>query len=246
MAKQVQKNRRWPSSPTTSPPPTTSCNPAVTAFKNAGINVSYVDHEHRLRRQRHPRRRAHEGGGRRLRPQLHGRHRQHHHGPRRSSSTGSQAKQLWLNGNDQSMLNQYQDLMQGVYFNIRHVPFSVRRPSYPGAGGVLSSAMKKYEPSCVYDEVALQGWQSAALLVAGVKAAGQQPDPAQRHHASTRSPTTRPGGSPLRSTGRARGHNEPITTYPVQRLHPGQGQQVRDGAHPEATGLRLLRLSVEP
>ena len=36
---------------------------------------------------------------------------------------GIQAKQLWLNGNDQSTLNQYQNLMQGVYFNIQHVPF---------------------------------------------------------------------------------------------------------------------------
>ncbi len=32
--------------------------------------------------------------------------------------------------------------------------------------------MKKYEPKYVYDEVAIQGWESAALFVQGVKMAG--------------------------------------------------------------------------
>jgi hypothetical protein len=32
--------------------------------------------------------------------------------------------------------------------------------------------MKKYEPSYTYNGDALQGWQSAALIAAGVKAAG--------------------------------------------------------------------------
>jgi len=32
--------------------------------------------------------------------------------------------------------------------------------------------MKKYAPKYVYDEVAIQGWQSASLFAAGVKAAG--------------------------------------------------------------------------
>ena len=34
------------------------------------------------------------------------------------------------------------------------------------------AAMKKYEPSYTYNGVALQGWQSAALIAAGIKAAG--------------------------------------------------------------------------
>ncbi len=34
------------------------------------------------------------------------------------------------------------------------------------------SAMKKYEPSFTYNNVSNQGWQSAALIVAGIKAAG--------------------------------------------------------------------------
>ena len=32
--------------------------------------------------------------------------------------------------------------------------------------------MKKYEPNYIYDEIAIQGWESAALFVQGVKAAG--------------------------------------------------------------------------
>ena len=34
------------------------------------------------------------------------------------------------------------------------------------------TAMKKYEPADTYNDVALQGWQSAALIAAGIKAAG--------------------------------------------------------------------------
>jgi branched-chain amino acid transport system substrate-binding protein len=34
------------------------------------------------------------------------------------------------------------------------------------------SAMKTYAPSSVTDQLSMQGWQSAALLVAGIKAAG--------------------------------------------------------------------------
>ena len=32
--------------------------------------------------------------------------------------------------------------------------------------------MKKYEPKYVNDEIAMQGWESAALFVQGVKMAG--------------------------------------------------------------------------
>jgi len=80
--------------------------------------------------------------------------------------------QLWLNGNDQSTLNHYAGLMAGVYFNIFHVPFSASTKYYPGLNTYLS-AMKRYAPNYVYDEVAIQGWQSAALFAAGVKAAGK-------------------------------------------------------------------------
>ena len=83
-------------------------------------------------------------------------------------------KSLWLSGNDQPTLNQYQDLMQNVWFSIAHVPFSyaTTAPSkYPGLTAYIN-AMKKYEPQWTYDEVALQGWESAALFAEAVKRAG--------------------------------------------------------------------------
>jgi ABC-type branched-subunit amino acid transport system substrate-binding protein len=87
------------------------------------------------------------------------------------SQYGAKITQLWLNGNDQSTLDQNQSLMQGIYFYIAHVPFSAPTSLYPGLKLYLTQ-MKKYEPNYVYDEVAIQGWESAALFVQGVKMAG--------------------------------------------------------------------------
>jgi len=84
---------------------------------------------------------------------------------------GVKMTQLWLDGNDQSTLNQNQSLMQGVYFYIAHVPFTAPTSLYPGLKVYLTQ-MKKYEPNYVYNEVAIQGWESAALFVQGVKMAG--------------------------------------------------------------------------
>lgn len=87
---------------------------------------------------------------------------------------GYSVKSLWLSGNDQPTLDQYQDLMQNVWFSIAHVPFSygTTAPSkYPGLTTYIN-AMKKYQPKWTYDEVALQGWESAALFAQAVKAAG--------------------------------------------------------------------------
>ena len=84
---------------------------------------------------------------------------------------GLTTSQLWLNGNDQSTLDQNQSLMQNIYFYIAHVPFSAPQSSYPGLKTYLS-VMNKYEPKYALDEVAIQGWESAALFAAGVKAAG--------------------------------------------------------------------------
>jgi branched-chain amino acid transport system substrate-binding protein len=85
---------------------------------------------------------------------------------------GLHITQLWLNGNDQSTLNQNKSLMQGVYFDIQHVPFTASTTLYPGLKLYLAQ-MKKYEPTYEFDEVALQGWESAALFVQGVKLAGR-------------------------------------------------------------------------
>jgi len=69
---------------------------------------------------------------------------------------GLKASQLWLSGNDKSTLVANESLMQGVYFDIQHVPFSAPTSIYPGLK-VYLDAMRKYEPNYVYDEVALQG-----------------------------------------------------------------------------------------
>ena len=84
---------------------------------------------------------------------------------------GLKATQLWFNGNDAQTLASNQSLMQGIYFDISHVPFGASQSEYPGLKLYLTE-MKKYEPNYAQDEVALQGWESAALFVQGVKMAG--------------------------------------------------------------------------
>jgi len=87
---------------------------------------------------------------------------------------GLGVNQLWLNGSDQSALDKYANLMQKVYFLVQHVPLTASQSAYPGLKEYLS-AMKKYEPAYVGTETAIQGWESAALIVAGLKAAGKNP-----------------------------------------------------------------------
>ena len=85
---------------------------------------------------------------------------------------GLKIHQLWLSGYDQSLLNQYSNLMQGVYFNLSgNVPYEAAirfGNTYPGMKTYLKE-MNKYEPAFTNNGVALQGWQSAALLAQAVK-----------------------------------------------------------------------------
>jgi hypothetical protein len=91
---------------------------------------------------------------------------------------GLHIKQLWLNGYDQKLLNQYSSLMQGVYLtNTGSVPFEAANTAkygntYAGMQQYIA-AMNKYEAAFTYNGVAFQGWQSAALLVAGIRAVGK-------------------------------------------------------------------------
>jgi branched-chain amino acid transport system substrate-binding protein len=87
---------------------------------------------------------------------------------------GLHVKQLWLNGQDQATLDHYTSLLQGVYFLIQHVPLTANQRVYPGLKEYLA-AMRKYEPAYVGTETAIQGWESAALLVAGIRAGGRTP-----------------------------------------------------------------------
>ncbi len=84
---------------------------------------------------------------------------------------GIKANQLWFNGSDQQVLASYATLMQRVYFSIPYVPLRAPTKRYPGLQGYLR-AMRTYEPSYVGDQLATEGWQSAALFAAGVRAAG--------------------------------------------------------------------------
>jgi len=87
---------------------------------------------------------------------------------------GLNMTQLWFSGNDQSTLNTNQSLMQNVYFDIGHVPFTASPTLYPGLK-LYFAQMKKYEPAYATDEIALQGWESAALFVQGLQLAGKNP-----------------------------------------------------------------------
>jgi branched-chain amino acid transport system substrate-binding protein len=85
---------------------------------------------------------------------------------------GLKTSQLWLSGNDKTTLVANKSLMQGVYFDIQHVPFTAPLSNYPGLKLYLTQ-MNKYEPKYTEDEVAMQGWESAALFAQGVKMAGK-------------------------------------------------------------------------
>jgi ABC-type branched-subunit amino acid transport system substrate-binding protein len=83
-------------------------------------------------------------------------------------------KQLWLDGYDRSLLQQYPNLMVGTYMLVQHIPFEAPQEfpgSFPGMGRYLA-AMKKYFPADAYSEVALEGWLSADLFVQGLRAVG--------------------------------------------------------------------------
>src|SRR6202021_2990160 len=88
---------------------------------------------------------------------------------------GLKVHQLWFDGYDNSVLQQYKSLMQGVYMDVNGtVPFDAVKAfpgKYPGVEQYLAT-MQKYEPKFVYSQEALQGYESAALLAAGIKAAG--------------------------------------------------------------------------
>ena len=85
---------------------------------------------------------------------------------------GLKINQLWLNGYDRSLLNQYPSLMKGVYLNINgSVPYEAAGGKYSGVYPGMNtyiSEMNKYSPSFTYNGVATQGWQSAALFVKGL------------------------------------------------------------------------------
>jgi branched-chain amino acid transport system substrate-binding protein len=88
---------------------------------------------------------------------------------------GLKVTQLWFDGYDNSLLDQYSSLMQGVYLNANtSVPFTATTKfpgTYPGVQKYLTE-MAKYEPKFIFSQEALQGWESGALLAQGITNAG--------------------------------------------------------------------------
>lgn len=87
---------------------------------------------------------------------------------------GLSAVQLWFNGADRTVVKKYSSLLQGVYFDVQNVPETANRVhpgAYPGLASYLS-AMRRYSPGYADNALALDGWEAAALMVAGIRAAG--------------------------------------------------------------------------
>ena len=233
--------RRWPSSATArrSPPPTTPATPTPRILKTAGYNINFVDVGAQL------------GGSYASDVQ-----RMQQAGSdlvvscmqasdnitmaRDIQQYGLNIKQLWLNGYDQTLLNQYASLMQGVYLNITGtVPFEAghRCPSTatrtPGMQQYIA-AMNKYEPDVHLQRRGLPGLAVGRPAGRRDQGGGQRPDPGQRH---------RPGQQDHRLQRRRR-RRRPVdwTVGPhrqhapdVQRLRPGPGHDVRPGARARAS-----------
>ncbi len=94
---------------------------------------------------------------------------------RAAKQYGLKAKMLFFTIVNQSVLDKELSLFQGVYFAVENVPLQASQKfpgSYPGISA-YRSAMQKYEPAYAGDNNAIEGWESASLLVAGIKAAGK-------------------------------------------------------------------------
>jgi ABC-type branched-subunit amino acid transport system substrate-binding protein len=136
---------------------------------------------------------------------------------------GLHIKQYWFNGYDQTLLDNYSAQMQGVYvLNAASVPFQAGTlpaygNTYPGMKAYLA-AMKKYEPDYIYNGVAFSGWQSAALIVAGIKAAGKNVTQASVVAATNRLANFTAGGvsAPVNWSKGHVGYTEPICNSYLQ------------------------------
>jgi ABC-type branched-subunit amino acid transport system substrate-binding protein len=85
--------------------------------------------------------------------------------------------QFWLDGYDTSTLATYGSLMANTFFLVQHVPFEAAR-QFPGAFPGLEqylAVMHRYAPAVATNEVAMEGWISAATFVAGLRIAGPHP-----------------------------------------------------------------------
>jgi branched-chain amino acid transport system substrate-binding protein len=82
------------------------------------------------------------------------------------------ARQLWLTGGGQELIDRYPSFTTGVFMTMSSVPLTASTKDYPGLAKYLMS-MRRFEPGYVGTQVAIRGWASGALLVAGIRAAGK-------------------------------------------------------------------------
>ncbi len=125
---------------------------------------------------------------------------------------GLKITQLWLNGNDQKTLDQNKSLMQGVYFDTFHVPFTSSQSQYPGLKLYITQ-MNKYEPAWTDDELAIQGWESAALFVQGLQMAGPHPTQQAVINADNSLTAFTAGGLTTPTNWKSAGHNGHAPPY---------------------------------
>jgi len=84
---------------------------------------------------------------------------------------GLNITQYWPNGYDQQTLDQFPDLMEGVYLESSFTPFEAASTS-PGMEQFLSEMHRRF-PRTPISEVVLAGWINAHLFVDGLKAVGR-------------------------------------------------------------------------
>lgn len=88
---------------------------------------------------------------------------------------GLHVHQLWFDGADATVVKKYESLLQGVYFDVQNVP-ETAASKYPGVYPGLETylkTMRRFAPGYADNALALDGWMSAALMVAGIRAAGR-------------------------------------------------------------------------
>ena len=164
---------------------------------------------------------------------------------RASKEYGLDAKMLWLTVPNQSVITKNASLLQGVFFGEGNVP-SAANTKYPGTYPGLAAynaAIKKYEPSVAGDNIALQGWESAALLVAGIEAAGKNFTQASVVQATNRLTQFTAGGlyTPMNWVYTHTTVTEPYCEAFVQ----AQGTKLLPVLEHGQAGLRLLRQDTE-
>ena len=99
--------------------------------------------------------------------------------------------------------------------------------------------MKKYEPKYVNDEIAIQGWESAALFVQGVKMAGNNLTQANVIKEDNSLTAFTAGGLTAPDELEERRPLRPRTAV-LRRLHQDSGHQVPAGAEQGQERVRVL------